>query len=144
MCLARTLAGANRRSRDERGQSLVEFAVVLPILLLLLVGVINVGFWFWSDIGLTSATREAGRLLISSSNDSNAVQDVENRLAANLGSDIDPTKLQYSFTPAPATGTPLWPSGTTVTMKVVYPYPLSMLGISMASNMTTAAQVRVQ
>lgn len=144
MSLARTVALAGHRTRDERGQSLVEFAIVLPILVLLLVGIVNVGVWYWSDIDLTSATREAGRLLISSSNDPNAIQDVENRLAANLGSEVNPSNLQYSFSPAPASTTPLWPSGTTVTMNVVYPDPMSVLGIAMASSMTTSAQVRVQ
>lgn len=144
MGLSWTMAATRRHLRDQRGQSLVEFALLLPALVLLFVGVLTVGVWYWSDIDLTSATREAGRLLISSANDSTAIQDVENRLAANLGPDVDPSKLQYTFSPAPASTTPLWASGTTVTMSVVYPQPLSVMGISIASSMTTSAQVRVQ
>lgn len=145
MPLAFTLPRAGRRLRDERGQALVELALTLPILILLLVGVIKAGLWFWTDIGLTSGTREAGRLLLASKDDPTAIQDVETRLAQNLGSDIDTSKLQYSFSPAPAGGTPLWPSGTTVTMSVTYPYQINIMGVAVGDmNMRSSAQVRVQ
>jgi Flp pilus assembly protein TadG len=45
--------GMRRRTlRDERGQSLVEFALVLPILLALLVGAVEFGkaFFYWLDL----------------------------------------------------------------------------------------------
>jgi Flp pilus assembly protein TadG len=136
---------AGRRLHEERGQSMVEFAILAPVLVLLLVGVIQVGFWFWSDIDLTSATREAGRMLASSKGDPNAVADVEARLVQNLDSDIDPNKLKYSFSPAPAATTPLWASGTTVTLTVSYPDQLNVMGIALGDpNMTTSAQVRIQ
>jgi Flp pilus assembly protein TadG len=141
----RTIGRARRRIRDGRGQALVEFAVLVPVLMLLLVGVIEVGSWFWTDIDLTSGTREGGRLLAASKNDASAIQDVEARLVQNINSEIDATKLRYSFNPAPASSTPLWASGTTVTLTVTYPDELSVLGISASDpNMTTSAQVRIQ
>jgi Flp pilus assembly protein TadG len=141
----KTTVRAVRRVDHERGQALVEFAILLPVLILLLIGVIEVGSWFWTDIDLESGTSDAGRLLAASTNDATAIQDVEGRLAQNLDSEIDTTKLQYSFSPAPAKTTPLWPSGTTVTMTVTYPDQLNVLGITAGDpNMTTSAQVRIQ
>jgi Flp pilus assembly protein TadG len=136
---------ATARTRDEEGQSLVEMAICLPILLVLLVGIIQFGTWFWTGTNLSSATREAGLLLAASKNDANAEQDVENRLAANLDSEIDPTKLSYSFSPLPAASAPLWSSGETVTMTVSYPDQLTLMGVALGgSAITSTAQVRMQ
>jgi Flp pilus assembly protein TadG len=49
------------RARRERGQSLVETAVVFPILLLLLAAVIDFGRVFDAYIVLTNAAREGAR-----------------------------------------------------------------------------------
>jgi Flp pilus assembly protein TadG len=57
-----TLGGSGkRRKRRERGQSLVETAVVLPILLLLLAAIIDFGRAFDAYIILTNAAREGAR-----------------------------------------------------------------------------------
>lgn len=145
MSVRRTAIRPGNRLRDERGQSIVEFAILLPVLALVLVGVIQVGLYLLTDVDLSSGTREAGRMLTNSKNDSAAIQDVENRLAQNVNAEIDPNKLKYSFNPAPAGSTPLWPSGTTVTMTVTYPLQLNVMGIGVGgSNMTSTAQVRIQ
>ncbi len=53
---------SNKRSRKaSRGQSLVEFAMVLPILLILIFGIIEFGMGLRSYISLTNATREGAR-----------------------------------------------------------------------------------
>lgn len=44
------------------GQSLVEFAVVLPILALFLFGTVQFGLIFGSNVGLVNAAREGARL----------------------------------------------------------------------------------
>jgi Flp pilus assembly protein TadG len=131
--------------RGERGSVLVEFALMLPILTLLLVGIIQVGLYLVTSIDLQGGTREAGRLLVTSSSDPTGVQDVEAMLAENVGSEVDPSKLKYSFNPVPAPSAPLWPSGSTVTMTMTYPYQLNVLGAALGgANMITSAQVRVQ
>jgi Flp pilus assembly protein TadG len=50
-----------RRPGDERGQALVEFAVVLMPVLLLIVGIIQFGLLFGANVTLTNAAREATR-----------------------------------------------------------------------------------
>ena len=53
-----------RPKSDERGQSLVEFALVLPVLLLLLLGILEFGWLFNGQITLTSAAREGARTAV--------------------------------------------------------------------------------
>ncbi|HZM73215.1 MAG TPA: TadE/TadG family type IV pilus assembly protein [Candidatus Polarisedimenticolia bacterium] len=55
------LRRAGRTGSAERGQSLVEFALVLTPLLLILLGIIQFGFIFNSYVTLTNAAREAAR-----------------------------------------------------------------------------------
>jgi hypothetical protein len=50
--------------RSERGQSLVEFALILPILILLLVGIFDLGHVVWTNDALSNAAREATRYAI--------------------------------------------------------------------------------
>jgi Flp pilus assembly protein TadG len=49
------------RLRRERGQALVEFAVVLLPILLIVSGIIQFGLLFGANVTLTNAAREAGR-----------------------------------------------------------------------------------
>jgi Flp pilus assembly protein TadG len=51
---------AGRRART-RGQSLVEFAVVLPIFLLILCGIFDFGFALYSRMSVINAAREGAR-----------------------------------------------------------------------------------
>ena len=50
-----------RRIKKARGQSLVEFALVLPLLMILVFGIIDFGMGLRSYISLTTATREGAR-----------------------------------------------------------------------------------
>lgn len=45
-----------------RGQSLVEFALILPTILVMLVGLIDFGFLFYTNMTLEYATREGARV----------------------------------------------------------------------------------
>ncbi len=57
------VAGWRRRAgrRDERGASAVEFAIILPVLMVLIFGIIDYGFFFFDSIGLRQGSREAAR-----------------------------------------------------------------------------------
>jgi hypothetical protein len=50
------------RSRRERGVVATELAIALPLLLLLVAGVLDVGTLFWEKQVLTNATREGARV----------------------------------------------------------------------------------
>ena len=55
--MRRTLRDRGR----QRGQALTEFALIVPLLFLLLFGVIQFGFLLGGQVGLTNAAREAAR-----------------------------------------------------------------------------------
>ena len=57
--VTRDLRRHNRR--NEGGASAVEFALVLPVLIMLVFGAIQYGLYFWSMQGGSSAVREAAR-----------------------------------------------------------------------------------
>jgi len=50
-----------RRSHDARGQAVVEIALLLPVLLVLLFGIIMSGFTFYAFIQVSNAAREGAR-----------------------------------------------------------------------------------
>ena len=50
------------RIRSERGAELIEFALTLPLLLLLVLGIIEFGFLFQEYEVVTNASREGARL----------------------------------------------------------------------------------
>ena len=52
-----------RRARDSRGQSLVEFSLVLPLLLLLAYGVSEIGYLLLDQHVVTKLTREGSNLI---------------------------------------------------------------------------------
>ena len=54
-------ATAAGRARCSRGQSLAEFAIVFPILMAILGGIIQFGILFWGQNTLTQIARDTGR-----------------------------------------------------------------------------------
>lgn len=53
-----------RRHHRSRGQGLAEFALVLPVFILLVLGVVDVGRVIWATTSLNSAAREGARFAI--------------------------------------------------------------------------------
>ena len=58
------MAVLDARRRKSRGQSLVEFALVLPLFLLLVFGILDLGLAVFSYNSITNAAREGARLAI--------------------------------------------------------------------------------
>ena len=54
-------ASARRRGRSDSGASAVEFALILPLFLILVFGTISAGFGFERWINVTQAARETSR-----------------------------------------------------------------------------------
>ena len=80
--------------RHDRGQAVLEFALVLPILLLLLFGIIEFGIVFHDNLVLNQAAREGARLGAVGGTDEEIRMTVE-RVAASL----DPARLQLEIDP---------------------------------------------
>src|SRR3990172_8700424 len=53
-----------KRQRAARGQALVEFALIIPVFILLMVGIFDLGHVVWANNALSNATREGARFAI--------------------------------------------------------------------------------
>lgn len=53
--------GSSRSRRGSRGQTLAEFAIVFPVLMLIIGGIIQFGIIFWGQNTLTQVVRDTGR-----------------------------------------------------------------------------------
>lgn len=53
-----------RRANKEHGQALVEFALTLPVFLLILVAIFDLGHVVWANDALSNAAREAARYAV--------------------------------------------------------------------------------
>ena len=110
----------------ERGASVVEFAIVLPILLVLLFGVIEFGFIFYNKEMLTNAAREgarAGILARSPRLTEDEIEDVVEHYCENMLISFDNSvDLDVDASP-PAS--PVF--GDDLTVCVTYPYTFLLI-----------------
>jgi Flp pilus assembly protein TadG len=60
---------SHRRNPGKAGQSLLEFALVLPLLLIVVAGVLDLGRVFFATIQVTNAAREGVRYLTRNPDD---------------------------------------------------------------------------
>lgn len=91
-----------QRRRDERGAAVVEFALVLPVLVLFIFGIIEFGRAYSARIELTAAVREGARAVALGANSADAQNATKNG-APGLDRDrITVTPNSCTATPAPA------------------------------------------
>ena len=130
----------NRRTidlRSQKGQSLTEFALALPILVLLLFAVIQFGIVFNNYVTLTDATRAGarkgavGREIV---NPASAVTTAVRNSASNLSQ----SKLNVTVSST-------WQAGSDVTVTATYPYSIKLLGLPLKSgNLSSTTTERVE
>ena len=82
--------------KKEDGQALVEFALVLPLLLILVCGIIDFGWIFGCQLSASSAAREAARYTAIHYNDSTTDNDAA--IAQDIVEDYAPTLVSPSVT----------------------------------------------
>lgn len=63
--------------RNAKGAAAVEFALVLPILVALLIGIMEFGYWFYLSSSAAGAAREGARDLAINSSKSGAAANAE-------------------------------------------------------------------
>ena len=116
------------RLRDQRGQAAVEFALVVPIIVLLLLGVIQIGVAFHDYITLTDAARAGARKAVVDRFSDETVAQLQQHVRDAAGG-LNQSKLQVTVNlPAPLN------SGSALTVTAKYPYSISLLGIVVASG----------
>jgi Flp pilus assembly protein TadG len=117
---------SRRRRRSDSGAELIELAIVLPILLIVVAGIVDFGFLFQRFEAVTNAAREGARVaVLPNFNDA----DVQERVKQYLDSSgLDRT---VSVVPVPTHTTVALATGATVdvvTVEVSYPAQFLYLG----------------
>ena len=98
--------------RNERGQALVEFVLVIPLLLLLLVGIVDIGRMAYTYSSLHFTAQETVRIGGFGHGDAEIAEFARDNF--KLG---DPSELQVMVTPEPA----VRKSGDYITVILKYP-----------------------
>lgn len=110
-------ASSNARARKSRGQSLAEFALVAPVVIAVIGGIVQFGVLFWAQNTLTQVVRDTGRWEATQQSCSNnaAIVAQANSIAANsalIGYSTPWTEtasgpgVSIQFLPAADTGCP--------------------------------------
>ena len=107
-----------RRLREQRGASAVEFALIVPLLIMLVIGVAEFGRAFQVQGTLSAAAREGVRTM-ALQNDPVAARSAVQSAASSLRPTL--TSTQIVITPA---GCPLTPTSSSyVRVTIRYPMP---------------------
>jgi Flp pilus assembly protein TadG len=134
----RTTASARRR-RGERGQSLVEFALILPILMLVLLGIFKCGVVYNNYIQLTNAVdvgarqfaEERGQASPCTDSGSDATNVATGLSTASMTLTMSETGTSSTYVYPAGTGTcPTLSAGNSATVTGSYPCNLTIIGIN--------------
>ncbi|WP_179123053.1 TadE/TadG family type IV pilus assembly protein [Ferroacidibacillus organovorans] len=124
--------------RSEKGQALVEFALVIPLFLLLLFGVFDFGRIMWNELTISAASRDAARYASLGATDT--------QIDAVVVSDcpfLIPSQLAISVSPASGERIP----GNPVTVTVSYPVaidPFLFTFLPAKINLTAQTTMRME
>lgn len=122
---------------SEKGQSLVESAIVLPIFLLLVFAIAQLGMLFHDYVTLTDSVRAGARRAAVSREASNPVSATEAQVRA-AATDLDQDQLNVAVTSS-------WTPGGDVTVTATYPYSVSLMGLIIHSgHLTSSTTERVE
>ncbi|MGH9895513.1 MAG: TadE/TadG family type IV pilus assembly protein [bacterium] len=125
--------------RREQGQALTEFALILPLLVVLLFGIIQFGIAFNNYVTLTDAVRAGARQgavgrHIGGPAAAGAVEDRVREAASGLNQDELAVTVSSPFT-----------QGSDVTVTATYPYTISLFGLPVwDGDLTSTTTERVE
>lgn len=135
---------------NDDGAAVVEFAIVLPLFMVLTFGIIEFGIIMYNKAIITNASREGARFGILYANPPKSEAAVKERVADKLGTDVDnlgesmlislgsPAEITISAEPDTA--------GEYLIVKVEYPYgfllPKLLPGVPDTMNIVTTTVMR--
>jgi hypothetical protein len=149
----RTRAGNDRHAHRERGVIAVEFALVMPILILLVLGIIEFGLGYHAWDATQNAAREGARLGAVSPNPG----EIEARVRGTtsflnqdeLAVTVECGLTGGTFASCPAAGSDGWTEGLIVRVTVDYGYgfitPLpNLVGLGARMDMRSISEARFE
>jgi len=107
--------------KNQKGQALVEFAIILPLLLLLVMGIFQFGMMINSYLTIQNITREGARAAVVGSMDSEIIQKMK-----QISPTLNHNQLSIDITPSQG----IRRSGESLTVKASYQYPMTVPIIS--------------
>ncbi len=126
-----------RRSliRSEKGQSFLEFAIITPLLLLLLLGIFDMGRMFFTYLHLNQISQEAARIGSLGASDDEILQliDQQNHLD-------DPTALQIIIDPLENSRN----SGGYMRVELTYPIKFFTPGLSQLVSYEVSGETMIR
>ncbi len=140
--LTRTCKNRLRRRHGRRGAAIVEMAVVAPLLLTMLFGVMEFGWMFMVHETITNTARECARLATLQGTTDTDVQNrfVQSMAATRVAATTDMISIQRSGTP----------DNQIVTVSISVPYSqVSITGLTSflkitTQNLTTSCSMRAE
>jgi Flp pilus assembly protein TadG len=124
---------------SERGQTMTEFAIVLPILVVLLFGIIQFGIAFNNYVTLTDAARAGARKAAVSRESGDPAGDCKAAVLAaadNLDQSVLAPNVQCVSS---------WAAGSDVEVDASYPYNITLFGLPVFSgDLKTVMKERVE
>ena len=112
----------------EGGQAMVEFALVLPVLCLVLFAVIEFGLAFWTYQQVSAAASEgARRAAVSRTMGPGAAAAAAEQAARNASPNLEADQMDVDVVSG-------WNAGDTVTVSVRYPQDITVMGVTFFDN----------
>jgi Flp pilus assembly protein TadG len=126
-----------KRLHEERGQAMVEFALIATVLATLLLAVFQFGVAFSNFISVADAARAAARK--ASTQGASTTYDAANETTSRTGAitSSDDSSGHSCATDnwcTTVTASPSWTAGNPVSATVTAPYSIKIFGISIASG----------
>lgn len=125
--------------KNHKGQAMVEFALILPILLLLVMGIAEFGMMFNAYLSVQNATREGARIGIVGATD----EEMEERILSTSPS-LREERMAITIEPNSNTRT----SGETLRVLVDYDYQMTVpfIGILFGGsvNLSGESSMRIE
>ena len=116
--------------RDEKGQAMVEFTMILPVLVVVVLGIFQFGVLFNNYVTLTDAVRAGARTAAVSRDDADPTG-AATAAVRNSATDLNQSNLNITVTSG-------WTAGGDVTVTATYPYSISLLGWVVSSGTLTS------
>jgi len=91
-----------KKLKEEKGQAIVEFAITLPLLLIILCGIIDFGWLFFNKLTISNYTREVTRYAITAGSGETAtslrtkIQNKVNNMATMYSSEDISVQVTFS------------------------------------------------
>jgi len=129
------------RLRAERGQTIVEFAFVGPLLIVLVFAIIQFGITFNNYLTLTDAARAAARkAAVSRELGGSAAKSACETAGYNAGTNLKEPGVKFKVTCNSS-----WSAGSDVTVTATYPYAIKLLDWALYDGtLSTTMKERVE